>query len=350
MKIVHRLANRSGEPLKSHYNKKDRTAHGCVLAASQPRGLTFSLLRGFTLLVLGFGFLLTACSKTERQTAAEVKAVVTVRTATVQRMDMVDTVRIYGRVELRHEVRLASQFDGRLSEFSLLLGDRVHKGQKIGEIVPPAREALLQALPQVDPKLRPLLEQHVKSIPLLSPIDGVVLKVFHKQGDVVQKGEPVVHIGDLRVLDVRGDLPVEYLPVARGLRQMTVRFLDFPHPPVTLPVKAISGQADKTKQTVPIRLELRNPRGRFRAGLLVQIIFPGAEHKNTLAIPRTALLEEEGVYSAFVIKDGHAFKRRLKVGIRLPAWVEVLNGLQEGEVVATEKAYSLVDGMEVRVR
>ncbi|NOZ56341.1 MAG: HlyD family efflux transporter periplasmic adaptor subunit, partial [Calditrichaeota bacterium] len=203
---------------------------------------------------------------------------------------MVDTVRIYGRVKLRHEVWLASQFDGRLSDFTLLMGDRVRKGQKIGEIVPPAREALLQAMPQVDPKLRPILERHVKTIPLLSPIDGVVLEVLHKQGDVVQKGEAIVHIGDLRVLDVRGDLPVEYLPVARKLRQMSVRFLDFSHPSVLLPVKAISGQADATKQTVPIRLELRNPRGEFKAGVLVQIVFPGAEHRNTLAIPRAALL------------------------------------------------------------
>ncbi|NOZ57258.1 MAG: hypothetical protein GXO73_10785 [Calditrichaeota bacterium] len=56
------------------------------------------------------------------------------------------------------------------------------------------------------------------------------------------------------------------------------------------------------------------------------------------------------MFSAFVIKNGHALKRRLKIGIRLPSWVEVLSGLAEGDTVVTEKAYSLVDGMEVRVR
>ena len=302
------------------------------------------------LFLFGLGLSALSCARKEQSSGGEEKAVVPVKVATVRRMDMVDTVRIYGHVQLRDEVWLASQFDGRLSAFSLLMGDRVRKGQRIGEIVPPAREALLQALPQVDPDLRPTLEQHVKTIPLLSPIDGVVLKVLHRQGDVVQKGEPIVHIGDLRVLDVRGDLPVTYLPVARRLRRMNVRFLNFPHPPMALPVKAISGQVDEAKQTVPIRLELRNPSGEFRAGILVQIVFPGVEHKNTLAIPRTALLEEEGVHSAFVIQNGRALKRRIKIGIRLPDWVEVLSGLQEGEKVATEKAYSLVDGMEVRVQ
>ena len=67
-----------------------------------------------------------------------------VSTAPVLRQDMADTLTIFGTIALRQEAFVASQFDGRLSDFTLLLGDRVQKGQQIGTVIPAGREALLQ--------------------------------------------------------------------------------------------------------------------------------------------------------------------------------------------------------------
>ena len=67
-------------------------------------------------------------------------------------------------------------------------------------------------------------------------------------------------------------------------------------------------------------------------------------------IPREALLEKEGIFSAFVLKDGKVYRRIIKPGIMQKNFIEVLSGLQENEQVAVERAYSLTDGMEVTVR
>ena len=304
--------------------------------------------RAFFLIFL----LLAAISCQQTKTPAKDNpgaAVMRITAAPVVRTDMIDTVRIYGEVKLRQEALLASQFDGRLTEFSLLIGDRVKKDQQIGVIIPPQREALLQVLPHIDADMRPALEQQIKAIPLVSPIDGVVLEVRHHSGDVLQKGEPIVHIGDLSRLDVHGDLPLRDLPLVRKLKRIAVSFVDYPYPPLSLPIEAIGGKVDEAKQTVPIRLALDNRDGRFRPGMQVRLTFPGQRHKATLVIPRAALLEEEGVFSAFVVKGSKVEKRRLTLGILHADRVEVRSGLQEGERVATQKAYSLTDGMEVIV-
>ncbi len=78
-------------------------------------------------------------------------------------------------------------------------------------------------------------------------------------------------------------------------------------------------------------------------------IFPGQVHKKTMVIPRAALLEEEGIYSSFVVEGNTVEKRYLVLGILDNDHVEVLSGLTEGERVATHKSYSLMDGMEVIV-
>jgi len=303
--------------------------------------------RLFLMLLLLIAFI--SCQKSESPSMDAPEPMLHIKAAPVVRMDMIDTVRIYGEVKLRQEAMLASQFDGRLTDFALLIGDRVKKDEQIGLIIPPQREALLQVMNQIDAGMRPMLEQQIKSIPLVSPIDGMVLEVQHHSGDVLQKGEAIVHIGDLRQLDVYGDLPLRNLPLVRKLKSITMVFVDYLHAPMPLPIEAIGGKVDETKQTVPIRLELNNQRGEFRPGMLVQLTFPGQVHKSTLVIPRTALLEEEGVYSAFVVKGNKVEKRHITLGILDNDQVEVRSGLKEGERVATKKAYSLIDGMEVVV-
>ncbi|MDZ7290328.1 MAG: efflux RND transporter periplasmic adaptor subunit [candidate division KSB1 bacterium] len=300
-----------------------------------------------TILIIFAALLFVACGK-EAQTASEKpEPVVHVKTAPVSRQDMVDTLNIFGTVALRQEAFLASQFDGRLTDFSLLLGDHVKKGEQIGTIVPAEREALLQVTNQMPVEMRPLLEQQIKTIPLYSPLDGVVLEVLHHTGDVVQKGEQIVHLGDLSVLDVRGDLPVRYLPLLRRSGKIRVTFVDYPHAPLSLPLEVVSGKINTDNQTVVIRLALANPNGEFRPGMLARLTFPSETHANALTIPRPALLEEEGVFHVFVLQENKVEKRAVKVGILHDDHVEILAGVNENERVVTEKAYSLEDGMEV---
>ena len=291
-----------------------------------------------------------ACGDPPAQNSTSNVPLLTVSVVPVTRADMVDTVSVFGTVHLRQEARLGSQFDGRLSDFSLLPGNPVHKGQRIGTVIPAAREALLQVLDEMAATDRPALERQIRSIPLFSPIDGVVLEVVHHTGDVVRKGEPIVHLGDLRELDIRGDLPVRYLPVVRKSKEIRVSFVDYPHPPLALPVEAISGQINENNQTAMVRLKLLNPTMEFRPGLLVKLSFVNERRENTLVIPRSALREEEGRYSVFVLNEGTVQKREVTSGILQDSRAEILTGLAENEQVVTEKTYSLEDGLRVRVK
>ncbi len=291
-------------------------------------------------------FVMSCRQKTEN-TMPVTAPKIEIKTAAVKRMNMADTVRFYGKITLRNELLLASQFDGRLAGFNLFLGDRVRRGQKIAEIIPAEREALLQVLPKIDARLRPVLREQIKTIPLTSPIDGTILKVLRHSGDVLQKGQPIVHIGNLNVLDVIGELPVSALSLARKLKTIGVSFINYPHPALALPVAAIGGRVDHKKQTVVVRLTLNNPNREFRPGMLVKMYFQGKIHQNTLVIPRSALLEQEGHYSVFVVTGNKVKKRPLKVGIKRDRMIEVISGLKESEQVATKNAYSLMDGMEV---
>jgi len=293
--------------------------------------------------------LLGSCNQKET-TSRKALPPLTIQVEAVSRKDITDSIQIFGIVKLRQEAFLASQFDGRLKGFSLLQGDRVEEGQEIGLIVPPMREALNQATMEMNEQQQQIMTQEIKEIPLLSPIRGTVLEVMQHNGDVLHKGESIVHIADLSKLDIYGDLPIAYLPQVHRLNTLKVAFVDYPHSPLVLPISAFDGKVDVQRQTIQIRLALNNPRVEYRPGMMVSLKFPDKSHTGAKVISRSALLEEEGVYSVFVVSDNQVEKRKIDIGIKHDDYVEVIQGLAEGEIVANRKAYSLTDGMKVQIQ
>ena len=292
----------------------------------------------------------TACTQKPEDVRRDGSLSVSVSIAPVTTNDIIEVIHIFGTVRMRQEARFASQFDGRLDDFSLLPGDKVKRGQRIGTIIPAAREILLKVLQDMPEDERGSLEQQIRAIALHAPIDGTVLDVWRHSGDVVDRGEEIVHVGDLTVLDIWGQLPLRYLPFARKAQKFKIRFPEYPHPEFFLPVEAFTGKIDEATQSMAIRLRLDNPEGEFRPGMITELLFPGPSRVNALTVPREALLQEEGFFHVFVLKDNRVERRPVEVGLSDENHVEIIAGVEENEHVVVEKAYSLQDGMEVSVK
>ena len=77
-------------------------------------------------------------------------------------------------------------------------------------------------------------------------------------------------------------------------------------------------------------------------GSLTEVQITIGNAKNGLVIPISALLEDYGSYSVIVQVSGESFERRpVKIGKRNGRNVEVLSGLETGEMVVTQGAYQV---------
>jgi hypothetical protein len=72
-------------------------------------------------------------------------------------------------------------------------------------------------------------------------------------------------------------------------------------------------------------------------------------HKNTLLIPKKALILESDVDQVYIYQDGSAHKVNLKLGFASGDEVEVLSGLQEGDLVVTAGQEGLREGLPIRI-
>lgn len=104
----------------------------------------------------------------------------------------------------------------------------------------------------------------------------------------------------------------------------------------------LSPQVDTTTRTVALVYEANNRDGRLRVGQQLTLHVETARAEDTVAIPDSAIVEEAGQPVAFVQVSGETFqKRALKLGIRDGNFVQVLDGLREGERVVTKGAYAI---------
>jgi membrane fusion protein (multidrug efflux system) len=73
------------------------------------------------------------------------------------------------------------------------------------------------------------------------------------------------------------------------------------------------------------------------------------DEKDVLVVPEEALVQEQGNVFVFVVQDTRVAKRKIRTGQRRVGTVEVLEGLQSGELVVTEGTQKLRDGASVRL-
>jgi multidrug efflux pump subunit AcrA (membrane-fusion protein) len=104
---------------------------------------------------------------------------------------------------------------------------------------------------------------------------------------------------------------------------------------------SVGKQVDPETRTISMIYEIDNKEG-LHSGLFVAAEIDTDQRENVIAIPESALIEEEGNFVVYVHTAGESFeKRAITTGIRNRGWVEVTSGLEEGEHIVTTNAYQV---------
>lgn len=190
-------------------------------------------------------------------------------------------------------------------------------------------------------------ETGVVALQLRAPIVGVVTRVNAGIGEPVAADQVVFAVVNPERVWVEARVPEadasRFSKAADGL-------LEFPSDPGGfLSIAAEGGQlvftgleVDPATRTVPLIYEVGNTKAGLRIGQAVRLHVETARAEETIAIPDSAIVEEAGQPVAFVQVSGETFeKRELRLGIRDGKFVQVLEGLKEGERVATSGAYAI---------
>jgi cobalt-zinc-cadmium efflux system membrane fusion protein len=180
-----------------------------------------------------------------------------------------------------------------------------------------------------------------------APATGTILEMHAVPGEAVRPDQSVFTIGDLSLLWVMADVyegQVQKVLSHEGHGDMraTVTSRAFPDEVFPATVDFVSPSMDEKTRTLKVRVGVKNPKGRLRAGMFVavQLFLPSGEE--AILIPRAALLADEGRSFVFVQHHGDYWVRRpVETGRSSGDQVEVTKGLAGGETLVTEGCFLL---------
>ena len=95
-------------------------------------------------------------------------------------------------------------------------------------------------------------------------------------------------------------------------------------------------------RAVPVFYEVTNQSGRFREGMFAEITIDTSGRQTVLAVPKQAVITEQGKTFVFVFKGGESFeKRAIVLGAEGQEFHEIKSGLEAGERIVIEGIYQL---------
>lgn len=183
---------------------------------------------------------------------------------------------------------------------------------------------------------------------ILSPVTGRVDERRVSQGDFITPASPLFRLTDLTRLRVRLPYPES---LAAELRTGLVVELaaPFADQAVRATITEIRPQITPTNRAVQVIVTLSNPGGWVPGASVVGRVRVGRlEH--AVMVPEMAVVVRPSGSVVYLVEGGIARQRQVKTGLRRDGWVEVLQGLDAGDLVAVDGAGWLTDGIPVEIR
>jgi len=181
---------------------------------------------------------------------------------------------------------------------------------------------------------------------LKSPIDGVVEDIHFHVGETVAPGQQLFTITNPGKVLLKANVPVARIAQVKqtGDAAFKVEGYEKAFRVSDLNGKLISigSLVDEKSRTVPVIFEMDNPESVLKIGMFAEVRVKTSETVETLAIPNSAIFDDNGTSVTYVHVEGESFaKRVLETGITDRGYTQVLSGLSAGEQVVTAGGYQV---------
>jgi multidrug efflux pump subunit AcrA (membrane-fusion protein) len=166
---------------------------------------------------------------------------------------------------------------------------------------------------------------------LVSPIAGIVVETFQKQGDSVSPG---TLIASIQPPDYEIAVGIDERQLGQVATGQTVSVLVdvYPGESFTGTVRTVSPSVDARTRTVAARVDVQDPRTKLKSGLHAQVAVAGARRTGVLTVPREAIVGATDP-SVMTVIDGRARRQPVQIGVQDGRSVEIVQGLGEGSEV-----------------
>ncbi len=178
---------------------------------------------------------------------------------------------------------------------------------------------------------------------LLAPADGTIIRRDGEVGQYISPGQAVFVLACCAPLRVTAEIDEEDINRVRIGQAVLLKADALPGQVFDGTVSEVTPKGDPVARSYRVRIALANP-GALQTGMTVDANLVVARHEQALLLPAAAVHGDR----VWLVQERRLKQRRIVAGIRGPQRVEVLQGLQGGELAVAGPDGALSEGRWVR--
>ncbi|MBX7208846.1 MAG: efflux RND transporter periplasmic adaptor subunit [Verrucomicrobiaceae bacterium] len=183
---------------------------------------------------------------------------------------------------------------------------------------------------------------------IVAPFDGVLGLRRISVGALVSPTTVITTLDKIDVVKIDFSVPETTLPHLKMGTEISAHAAGAREKAYTGKLSQLDSRIDSVTRSVSARAEVPNPGHELKPGMLVNVRL-AMEPRLSLSIPERSLVPVGAKAFVFTIDNGKAKRIEVKTGRRKPGFLEVIDGVTEGQTIIADGLVGLQDGMAVKV-
>ncbi len=203
-------------------------------------------------------------------------------------------------------------------------------------------QAIEQYRAQLDFQRKKLRDTNVRA-----PFAGFVKERTVTPGQFVRVNTPLITLVKIDPIRLKLEVPERMAPWVKVGQIAEVTVEAYQNKKFRGKIWRISPTVEQAKRTFVVEVLIENPGAALKPGSYARARIPTDKIERIHVVPTRAVAYVYGTNKAFVVNDGKIDAREVKIGDRFPEEIEIVEGVADGETVATTNLPRLDTGVRV---
>lgn len=182
-----------------------------------------------------------------------------------------------------------------------------------------------------------------RTLTFRAPVAGIVTEKKAVQGMRFMPGEMLYQIADTSSVWVQADVFEQDIAAVNVGQKAKIKINAYPGEVFEGRIAYVYPTLKVETRTVPVRIELANPKGRLKPAMYAEVEIPVAGATQVVTVPNSAVIDSGSKQVVIVqLGEGRFEPRVVRLGQRGGEFVQVLEGVKEGEMVVSSANF-LID-------
>jgi membrane fusion protein (multidrug efflux system) len=300
----------------------------------------------------------------------------------VSRADLYDSVEALGTAQANESVTLSAKVTDTVRRVNFEDGDYVEAGTVLIELTNQEEEALLAEaranLDDAEKQLQRVEDMFARGLTATSELDAARSRAAASQarlntvvarlrdrlimapfegllgfrqvspGTLLSPNATITSIDDISIIKLDFTVPETFLDALKPGAKVVAQSASYPDREFIGEVRTVGSRVDPITRAMTVRAHLSNDDRALRPGMLLTVDIVMAQ-RVSLVVPENSVFQIQNRAFVYRLDGKTARQTQIEIGDRRFGSVEVLSGLQEGDLIVTEGIVKLRDGMIVRL-